>query len=108
MLRANVLEAKFGMWMSGRIRNRALLTTNFRRAPCWARLHPIHWSRARTIPAAAAHPSKATPSVSTVATYQRDSPTKPRKPRSWGGAMSVRHAGRSAGRTSRTSRAVAH
>ncbi len=36
-------------------------------------LHPIPWSRARTIQAAA--------SVSTQATYPRDSPTKPRKPK---------------------------
>ena len=81
MFWASVLEAKLGMCTSGRIKNRALFTTNFSRAHCWGRLHPIHWSRTRTIQAAAAHPSKATQSVSTVATYQRDSPTKPRKPK---------------------------
>ena len=43
-------------------------------------LHPIHWSGARTIKAAAAHPTSAIESVSTHVTYPRDSPTQSRKP----------------------------
>lgn len=96
---ANVFADQRGTWTAGRMKNRAVFPTTFSRvllspAPpdlLIARPHP---------PGGSCPLTREAHSVSTEATYQNDSPTKPRAP-DVRGVIPVRYADRSAGRTSK-------